>query len=96
MDVTVWVGVVPWDVYSFLFVVVGCGGVVVWRHVSLLFPLFDISAQDIFGPLAVVCLICDCTARVKKKCWCGDVSVVRAPLRHCLCVRMCLCVFVII
>lgn len=69
---------------------------VVWHHVSLLFPLFDIFAQDIFGPPAVVCLIHDSTARLKKKCGCGHVSVVSAPLHYCLRVRMCSCVCLII
>lgn len=51
MGVIVWVGVVLWDVYSFLFVVGGVvvGVRVVWRHIPFLFPLFDIFAQDIFG-----------------------------------------------
>lgn len=78
--------------FFLLLVVVVC---VVWHHISLLFPLFDIFAQDIFGPPAVVCLICDCAARVKKN---VAVETCQLSVHLCItaCVYTCLCVFVII
>lgn len=70
--------VLPRDVVSY----------VTWCYIPLCFPSSDIFTEDIFGPLAVVGLVCASTAQWMK----GAVSA----LGTCACLRgriyMCVCV----
>lgn len=62
-------------------------GVALYR-ISLPFLSSDICAEDIFGPLAVVGLVCACTARWKKSavsCQC-TYACLRVCMHVCVCV----------
>lgn len=83
-------GGVPWDVYSFLFVVVVVVGVCAVASRFLSFPSLWHLCSGYFW--AAGCRLPDMWLHCEGERKMG----VRTHLHHCLCVRMCLCVFVII